>query len=64
MSPDDAVPNKVGLGSGASVQVRLDEGDFRKLESLANDLGCHRASVLRLLLRQCREVRVHVEGMS
>jgi hypothetical protein len=45
------------------VQVRLDPDDYSKLEALAEGVGCHKATILRLLLRQCTKVEVSVEGV-
>ena len=37
--------------SRKSVHIRLDENDYVKLTSLANQLGCAKASVVRMILR-------------
>lgn len=43
-----------------AVQVRLDETDHAKLTDIAERLGCHKATVLRFLLRECTRLELQV----
>ncbi len=49
---------------GFTVQVRLDAEELAKLDRLAADLGGHRSTVMRLLLRKCSRLEVTAEGVA
>ena len=46
--------------STTPVQLRLNRSDFEKLQQLADELGCHRTSVLRFLLRKCSGIHLDI----